>query len=196
MDAMPQVDEAEFDTLDRYLGSTDASEACMLLSELDGFLTGLVVSPQPIPEDEWLPVALGNPPHFASEVQRELILDIVRRRVAQIEALLRQDPEAYAPVFWTDDEGEPIADDWAAGFRRAVGLRQDAWMTLFTEPEENVLVAPIVALWDDVISESDSEDADIAEAIEMAPPLIPAAVIGIYRFWYRRARAAGDAPGG
>ena len=96
MDAMPQVDEAEFDTLDRYLGSTDASEACMLLSELDGFLTGLVVSPQPIPEDEWLPVALGNPPHFASEVQRELILDIVRRRVAQIEALLRQDPEAYA----------------------------------------------------------------------------------------------------
>jgi uncharacterized protein len=196
MDAMPQVDEAEFDILDRYLGSTDASEVCMLLSELDGFLTGLVVSPLRIPEEEWLPVALGTPPLFASDQQRALILDIVRRRVGQIEALLRQDPEAYAPVFWTDDEGEPIADDWAAGFRRAVGLRQDSWLPLFTEPEENVLVAPIVALWDDVISESDSEDADIAEAIEMAPPLIPAAVIGIYRFWYRRARAAGDAPGG
>jgi uncharacterized protein len=196
MDAMPQVDEAEFDILDRYLGSTDASEVCMLLSELDGFLTGLVVSPLRIPEEEWLPVALGTPPLFASDQQRALILDIVRRRVGQIEALLRQDPEAYAPVFWTDDEGEPIADDWAAGFRRAVGLRQDSWLPLFTEPEENVLVAPIVALWDDVISESDSEDADIAEAIEMAPPLIPAAVIGIDRFWYRRARAAGDAPGG
>lgn len=196
MDAMPQVDEAEFDILDRYLGSTDASEVCMLLSELDGFLTGLVVSPLRIPEEEWLPVALGTPPLFASDQQRALILDIVRRRVGQIEALLRQDPEAYAPVFWTDDEGEPIADDWAAGFRRAVGLRQDSWLPLFTEPEENVLVAPIVALWDDVISESDSEDADIAEAIEMAPPLIPAAVIGIYRFWYRRARPAGDAPGG
>jgi uncharacterized protein len=189
MDAIPQVQDAEFDALHDYLASFDASDDCMLLSELDGFLTGLVLTPQPVAEAEWLPVALGDPPVFASDEQRDMILDIIRRRVAFIAAVLRQDPEAYAPVFWTDPEGKPIADDWANGFRRAMAMRDERWMPLLETLDDSTLLAPIMALWDDVISEEEREDSEFSDAVEFAPELITESVIAIHRFWYRRARS-------
>ena len=80
MDAIPQVDESEYDALHDYLASFDSSDECMLLSELDGFLTALAVSPQPIGEEEWLPVALGDPPVFASAGQGPVLLGVTRPR--------------------------------------------------------------------------------------------------------------------
>lgn len=190
MDAMPQVDEADLDALDTYLGSVDAAGDCMLLSELDGFMTGVVLAPRPVAEAEWIPVAFGARPCFASPEQRERILDIVRRRAAFVEATLRQDPDEYAPIFWTDEMGQPLADDWANGFRRAISLREAEWTPLIRSEEDNVLLAPIAALWDGVLDDDGVVDPDIAEAAAMAPDLIPAAVIGIFRYWYRRGRPA------
>ncbi len=189
MDAIPQVDESEYDALHDYLASFDSSDDCMLLSELDGFLTALAVSPQPIGEEEWLPVALGDPPVFSSAVQRDQILDIVRRRLGLVRALLRQDPESYAPVFWTDPEGAPIADDWANGFRRAMAMRDEAWLPLLENLDDSTLLAPIMALWEDVISEEDRNDSAFSDAVAFAPELITESVIAIHRFWYRRSRS-------
>jgi len=38
-------------------------EDCMLLSNLDGFLTGIVVGPEPIPSSEWMPAIWGGKFH-------------------------------------------------------------------------------------------------------------------------------------
>lgn len=186
MDAMPQVEEAEFDMLNAYLESDESADDCMLLSELDGFLTALVLSPSPITEDEWMPLALGSPARFASPEQRDAVLDIMRRRLGFIAATLRQDPEAYAPVFWSDEDGGPIADDWAYGFRRAMALREESWMPLLETVDDSILLAPIMALWEDVVPDEGDMDDEMDEAIGLAPELIPASVVAIYRFWYRR----------
>jgi len=45
--------------LDEALASEDAPEDCMQLSELDGFLTGLAVSPEVVDPDEWLSWVCG-----------------------------------------------------------------------------------------------------------------------------------------
>ena len=46
-------------TLDAYLSSEQSPENTMQLSDLDGFLTGVICSPEVIMPSEWLPVALG-----------------------------------------------------------------------------------------------------------------------------------------
>ncbi len=49
----------DLEALDAFLSSEMAPDDSMGLSDLDGFLTGIVCSPDLIPPSEWLPVALG-----------------------------------------------------------------------------------------------------------------------------------------
>jgi uncharacterized protein len=51
----------DLEPLGDFLDSSRAPEACMDLSELDGFLAGLAVGPDPVLPDEWLPRG-GNAP--------------------------------------------------------------------------------------------------------------------------------------
>jgi uncharacterized protein YecA (UPF0149 family) len=55
-DEPPPTGPIDLDALDDYLMSDRAPDSSMGLSDLDGFLTGLVVGPGLIPPSEWLPV--------------------------------------------------------------------------------------------------------------------------------------------
>ena len=46
--------------LARYLSSDGSPDNCLGLSDLDGFVTGVICCPEHIPVLEWLDVALGN----------------------------------------------------------------------------------------------------------------------------------------
>jgi len=47
----------------------------MLLSALDGFLTGIAVGPETIDESEWLPVIFGNAePSFPTRRKRNTLI--------------------------------------------------------------------------------------------------------------------------
>lgn len=45
---------------DVFLSSDQVSENCMTLSELDGFLAGILASPELIPPSEWIPCIWGD----------------------------------------------------------------------------------------------------------------------------------------
>ena len=58
----------DLDALDDYLMSDHAPDDSMGLSDLDGFLTGIVVGPELILPSEWLPVIWGGEePEFETE---------------------------------------------------------------------------------------------------------------------------------
>ena len=76
--------DTSLDELDRLLRSDDAPPDCMLLSELDGFLTGIVVGPQPIMPSEWLPVVWGEGGLLADDRKAQAIVDAVLRRYDEI----------------------------------------------------------------------------------------------------------------
>ena len=52
----PSSDPIDLDALDDYLMSDHAPDDSMGLSDLDGFLTGIVVGPELILPSGWLPV--------------------------------------------------------------------------------------------------------------------------------------------
>jgi uncharacterized protein len=62
------VDQVDLEALDRFLMSDRSPAHSMMLSDLDGFLTGIAVGPELVLPSEWLPLVWGGEaPEFADE---------------------------------------------------------------------------------------------------------------------------------
>jgi uncharacterized protein len=106
----------------------------MGLSDLDGFLTGIVVGPELIRPSEWLPVIWGgDEPVFETEAEMGSVLGTIMGRYNEIVACLDSEPEDFELMVGPEDE--VIASDWAGGFLDAVALRSKAWAPLITHDQ-------------------------------------------------------------
>jgi uncharacterized protein len=190
----------DLDPLDAFLNSDRAPDESMHLSDLDGFLTGLVVGPQSVMPSEWLPVIWGgDEPEFQSADEARAVLGTIMARHNEIRHCLETDPETFEPVFWTGvDEDDVIVTDWAIGFLEAVKLRPAAWEPLIAHRRAGTLFAPILLLGSDPNSsgfegQGPTED-EMVEILDDARDLIPECVVGIHAFWKERRGRAGAGP--
>jgi uncharacterized protein len=181
------VSDADLDLLDAYLLSDQSPPECMLLSDLDGFLTGIAIGPAVVMPSEWLPhVWGGEEPVFDDHLQASAILGTIMGRYNMI--LRDTAAGAFGPLFWETQDGTVIAADWAEGFMQAVALRADAWEPLMRSKRHGRLLFPILALCADEKGDSalglgpDEEDQVMAEAAEF----IPLCVTEIAAYWRKR----------
>ena len=178
------IDRVDLEALDRFLASDRSPPESMMLSDLDGFLTGIAVGPELVLPSEWLPQIFGGEaPEFTDEAEAKAILGAVMGRYNEI---LRQVADnELDPVFWTARDGTVIAADWAEGFLQAIMLRADAWGRLFKSKRDGHLLFPILALCGDENGKSllglepDEEDRVMEEMTEF----IPECVIAIAAYW-------------
>ncbi|WP_446741120.1 UPF0149 family protein [Sphingomonas sp. H160509] len=153
----------------------------MLLTELDGFLTGLVVGPDTIPQSEWLQSIWGSDdsvdPPFDDPGDVQWFVDAVMARYAEIvRDLTRGKPQ---PIFDTDDRnGEVLWEAWIDGFAEAVALRPESWTALGdgTDPDTANAVAQIMSLIAVVTNETELDSVEVNALDEHAPAQIVAAV--------------------
>lgn len=100
----------------------------MLLSELDGYLTGLIVSPDLVPPSRWLKPVWGDaPPPFEDAAAMQRFLDLM---MAHHNALLESlnAPGGYEPILDTDPRtGEILWEMWVDGFTAAMKLAPAGW---------------------------------------------------------------------
>src|SRR5215211_4733455 len=168
------VTDADLDLLDAYLLSDQSPSECMMLSDLDGFLTGIAIGPELVMPSEWLPYVWGGEePVFDDPAQASAILGAIMGRY---NAILREiEAGTFEPLVWEAPDGTMMAGDWAEGFMHAVVLRPDAWEPLMRSKRHGVLLLPILALCGDENGESvlefdpDAEDRMMAEAAEFIP---------------------------
>lgn len=178
------LDHVDLDALDRFLMSDHSPPESMMLSDLDGFLTGIAVGPELVMPSEWLPVIWGGEaPEFADEAEAKTILGAITGRYNEILRQIADDD--LEPVFWVDRGGTVIAADWAEGFLQAIMLRADAWEPLFTSKRDGHLLIPILALCGDENGESllglppEAED----RVMEEATAFVPACTTAIAAYW-------------
>jgi uncharacterized protein len=178
------LDRVDLEALDRFLMSERSPPQSMMLSDLDGFLTGIAVGPELVLPSQWLPLVFGgDAPEFADEAEAKAILGAIMGRYNEILCQVADDD--LQPLFWADRNGTLIAADWAEGFLQAIMLRADAWEALFKSKRDGALLVPILALCGDENGESllgippDEEDRVMEEAAEF----IPACVAAIDAYW-------------
>lgn len=175
---------SDLSQLDAYLSSDDSPDECMQLSDLDGFLTGVICSPELIAPSEWLPVALRT-----DEINiRPKMLGLIMQRYNEIVAALNNQPPFLEPVFWQAKEGHVIAMDWCEGFMDAVVLRKPEWDAFIATKQGRKWMQPIVShLFDQAgVSLSGVSERELDAHLDLAAENIPKIVPLIFTYWQAR----------
>ncbi|HEX6361425.1 MAG TPA: YecA family protein [Albitalea sp.] len=179
--AAQPLDEREIDELQSLLDAVPPPLEPLDVSMLDGFLCGVLVQPQRVPESRWLPHVTdvdgrALPPGFdATRLHR-----LARRRHAELDQAIgrRQwfDPwvfELADDAAGEDAEAPPGVDavyPWVAGFATAMEL-----FPSLMQRDAAALTEPLALLYRHLDPE-DLEDAD--ELIEEIESLEPPADLG------------------
>jgi uncharacterized protein len=141
------------------------------VSALDGYLCGVLLQPQRVPESRWLPHVAdidGRPAPHSPALQE--LHALTRRRHAELESAIGErqwfDPWIYPPA--DDEDGSSPSDTvlpWVAGFATATSL-----FPALTDHPHPDLVEPLALLFMHV-DPDDLEDADaLVEVIQTLEP--------------------------
>ena len=176
MSEVPQ----DLNRLNELLGAIPLECGAMTIGELDGYVAGLIVSPEPVPPAEWLPTVWGGEDGFAGFEEAGGIAAAVLDHYNRIARELAEEPECYMPVMELDSpDGDLLWGPWINGFERAMRLRADAWEAIAFGEDDGAAasVSMILAMnaFDHGESELSEEEED--EIDRTAPDLIHAMVL-------------------
>lgn len=165
--------------LDDFLLSEAVGDDTMLLSELDGFLAGVIVCPEMILPSEWMPVVWGDDegPVFDDVKQAQAVSDLI---LGHYNDIIRQlDQGRYRPIFDFDIDDTILWETWIEGFVEAMRLRPEAWFAWAEDNDPDLQRAWFVLgrLGKLTTNAKDIEPLDIDQELEdLAPDLIPSHV--------------------
>jgi len=192
-DNLPLTDE-ELDGLDRQMNALPG-DAAMNIEALDGYLTGLLLSPRPLadlPGRVWLPPVWGGDGDdgapFASGKQRKKLVLLVLRHLHSIACLLRDRPDGWQPIFsiaeQSDGEELTDAEDWCIGFMQAADLDSEGWAPRFEDPVLAEVLKPIVSLGGDETLLDDEAREQLADIVarDGLSRSVPDAVLALWSY--------------
>jgi uncharacterized protein len=162
----------------------------MLLSELDGFLTGVIVCPELIMPGEWLPQIWGvedGESVFENSGQAERMIGLVMEHYNTIAYGLNGSSGELAPLFEVDTRhNETLWELWIDGFDRAMDLRPDAWTKLLASDEDTrAALGGLMTLAEISHNECKLPKEEIDDLTEKAPDLIPSWVEALHEWRLR-----------
>lgn len=154
---------SRFRRLDGALADLPVEEP-MLLTELDGFLTGVLVCPEAISPGEWMTVVWGMEadgiPPFEDPLDVQWFATAVAARRDEIARDLARG--RLQPILDVDERnGEVLWEDWIDGFAEAIALRQDAWETLVDDPDRSAPWSRLVTLIEVARDESNLDSVEV-----------------------------------
>jgi uncharacterized protein len=172
-------------------------EQPMLLTELDGFLTGLLLSPQAISADEWMAIIWGpeteGVPPFEDPLDVRWFAAAVAARQAEIARDLARGK--FQPVLDIDErDREVLCEDWIVGLAEAVALRPEAWSALADDDDVAETWSRLETLIEVAREESELDSVAINALQDHAVRDLTDAVLRLYAASDRPALATARAP--
>lgn len=163
------LSEQELDSLQALMDSLPDTLEPLDTVMIDGYLCGVLLQPQPVPEERWLAhiadVEGRTPPkRFDAGLMRRLVL----RRYSELNRAIAQRQWFDPWVYELDEQATPSETvlPWVAGFATAVDL-----FTTLMDRHEAKLLEPLATLYRH-LDPDDLEDAEelLAEIETLAPP--------------------------
>lgn len=182
------LSDQEIDELAEFLYA-EAPPDSLSISELHGFLSAIVIGPELVQPNEWLPLVWGNgeegEPAFSDLPHAERILGLIMRMYNGINDQVRDSPDEYFPIYMASESGDgPDIDDWCYGFMIGISLRHEAWQPMLEDEEMGEFLMPIVACameYTGDMPEGESIPVEVrAELAKVIPSLVPV----IYASWH------------
>jgi uncharacterized protein len=168
----------------------------MLLSELDGFLTGIMVCPDLIKPGEWLPLVWGGGDPdiaegcaFADTADLNAFCQLVIAHYNEIGRSLQRGPGHFAPIYEVDSRNDDVLWElWLSGFTEAMTLRPESWQAIAADGDEDALtaLATLAGLAGIEEGEGAFTDEQISEILPLAPGMIPYCVEKLHAWRVRR----------
>lgn len=192
----------------------DATQA-MSLAEVDGFVAGLCLLPDPPETKDWLPLVWRPEPetpdylYHDAELLQE-IADLALRHQRDIARHLHRG--TYDPIFDVDEASDDlVCETWMSGFARAMSLRPETFAEIESAPDDDDAAEALEGLQlladlsagpeeddapsrtvENAESATDRADDGKVEAFRAAAPdLIPEFVATLYD-WTRSKRPVPD----
>ncbi|WP_404481103.1 UPF0149 family protein [Novosphingobium sp. BL-52-GroH] len=175
---------SRFRRLDEILGDLPIEDP-LLLTELDGYLTGIAVCPEAILPAEWMPLiwggGYGEGAPFEDPIDVQLFADMVLARYNDILRDLGRGK--LRPIFDIDERnGDVLWEMWVGGFGMGTGLRADIWSAVAQGDD-----AEIVAAWscmqtlaDIASNETTLTSMEVNALCDVAPGLISEQVTRLF----------------
>jgi uncharacterized protein len=193
-ESIPLDGPVDLATLDNFLASDRTPPECMQLSELDGFLTGIIVGPEMILPSVWMPMIWhDSEPVYADLDEAQTIFGIIMRRYNEISRQVESFAGAYNPVLVEMDDGTLDASEWAVGFLQAMMLCQEGWEPLVRDRHAGALIAPIMLIASttemaDLPLDDDERlpDDEMAKLLAEAGPMLSLCVSGIRLYFQQK----------
>ncbi|NTV03209.1 MAG: UPF0149 family protein [Chlorobiaceae bacterium] len=179
----------ELTELETFLASDETPEDCMSsLEMIDGYMTALVIGPETVSLDTWIPYLLNpekqNKEVFADATQAEQISSLLERHISAIDDQFGKAADAFLPLYemfsyGSDEERELAIEEWALGFILGMELCHEAWQPLFGNEETAMLAGPVFVLGkitDDYDTLSQEERDELANMLDES-------VVRMFNFW-------------
>ncbi|WP_293813250.1 UPF0149 family protein [uncultured Bosea sp.] len=190
-----------------FLASPQAPKTAMSPLELDGYLTGVVVTPQaaPILPSVWMARIWGDDePIFGDDAQinavlgaviahYNLLLSDIDRSLKRMEADRNVD---YRPPFVVGDE-KPSHDAvraWARGFWKAMTLAPATWSGLVEDERTKVVLEPFIGFFDLGGPHPELGPSDSDASLDAEAALIPRMILILRKLARIREAAGRSAP--
>jgi uncharacterized protein len=189
----PSFSEVDFAQLDTWLQARRAGMADIVT--LEGFLTAIVIGPNMISPNLWLPKVWGKgktPFKDIEELNRFVAL--VMGLYNEIAGCFELDPAAFEPSFYErsfNDETVIIVDEWCEGFIKGIRIDSAGWQPLKRERPD--LLKPIELFGTRTGWRELKEGGDAAMHAIWSPRIAPA-VRAIYAHWLLHRQAIGERP--
>jgi uncharacterized protein len=141
--------DAEIDRLGDVLKNCKGGGA-MNVETLDGFFAALIAGSEAVMPSEYYPEVFGgeisDTCEFDSLDEANEFLGLMMRHWNYIAGMLFRD-EIYAPLLIEDKDGIPQGNDWAHGFMRGIGMRNNGWAELINNEEYGGSLLPMMVLF-------------------------------------------------
>jgi len=157
------LSDDEIEELDDFLLSDMTPESCMDITILDGFLTGVVLTPIQIPPSEWLNWVWDSEegeesPNFNTSTESSKAVDYIFRHYNHVVDSLKDGN--FEPMFDVVRDNYYDASLWCEGFMLCVTKFKENWKEILKEKPD--LFEPIVLLGteagQDILEESGKGD--------------------------------------
>lgn len=148
--------------------------------EMDGYLTGVLVTPE-LPPRDWIGGVWDRRPDLQDEAGLSRALAAVTSRKSSIEADLQKGWPGFHPSFGIAGQKQDHAKirAWVRGFSKAMRLDPDYWLSLSEDDQTRDLIATFVGFMETEEPFEEREDAD--ELRDECAALIPRVLVTLWK---------------